>query len=219
MKTRFHLRTWALLGPDASFAGASVSKLKLWGHANGIRLPEAFVEWAQLGGERVLTKYSNMDSFCFEEPRIISTPEGVQGLLFHTENQGNFQKIVVLNGSDDPPVLFGCIGKPPWVVHASRFSDCVYAQVFDWQYMLDDGEITYYGDIRLGTDRCVSLLKSRFEQTVTTRYVMDQRYTTEYRFMNSFTERRSECAKKITVRPTRQRHTSQSPDKTRLLRR
>jgi hypothetical protein len=185
MTTRFHERIFALLGPNAPIQKISTSKLTAWAHANVVQLPQAYIEWAELDGERILTQYSNRDSFYFEEPEIVTTPDGVRGLLFHQENQGNFQKIVVLNGSDDPPVLFGCIGRPPWIEFSRRFSDCVFAQIFDWQFMLDDGEITFFGDIGLRSDRCISILRSRFEETVSTRFVMDERYTREYRFIKS----------------------------------
>ena len=120
-----------------------------------------------------------------KNPRFPKRPRKARGLVFHRENQGNFDKMVVLDGSDDPPVLFACIGKVPWIQYAPRFSDAVFAQVFDWQNLVEN----YYGDIRLRSDRCISLLRQRFEQHATTRFIMDGRCTTEYRFSRSLRER------------------------------
>src|SRR3712207_688782 len=83
----YHDRTLALLGPDECGAAArSVEGLRRWAAAEGISLPTAFVEWAQLGGEAILRKFSNCDGFNFERPVVVVTPEGVRGLMFHEEN-------------------------------------------------------------------------------------------------------------------------------------
>jgi hypothetical protein len=186
--SRFHRRTLELLAIASEAPEAPISRLAAWADANGITLPAAYVEWAQLGGE-LLTRHSNQDSFFFEEPEIAQTPEGARGLVFHRENQGNFDKIVLLDGSDDPPVLFGCIGEPPWIRYSERFSDAVFAQIFDWQYLVRDGEVEYYGDISLRSDGCIEVLQRRFHRSVTTRFVMDEKCTTEHRFTKSREQR------------------------------
>ena len=144
----------------------------------------------------LLQKYSNDDWFWFDEPALVVTPDGVRGLKFNSENQNNFDRIVALDDGDDPPVLFAWIGEPPWVRNAERFSDAVYAQVFDWQYWLefDPGtpeykEITYTGNISLKDDRCLSLLRKRYEETVRTRFVIESASYAEYRFIKSPTVR------------------------------
>ena len=150
------------------------------------------MEWANLDDGSLLRKYSNDDWFWFDEPELVVTPEGVRGLLFNSENQNNFDRIITLDQGDDPPVLFAWLGQPPWVTNSERFSDALFAQVFDWQYWLefrpDDPtykEITYYGDMSLKTDCCVAVLRQRYEELVTTRFIVGNAPYTEYRFLKS----------------------------------
>ncbi len=190
--TRFHKRTLALLGRKALPKKRSVHSLLGWAAKNEIILPKAFLEWATLDNGTLLQKYSNDDRFWFDKPKVVVTPEGIRGLLFNQENQGNFDRIVCLDQGDDPPVLFAWIGRPPWVKNAERFSDAVYAEVFDWQYWLEfkpDNpaykEITYYGELNFKTDGCLATLRTHYEETVTTSFTAaDIRYT-EYRFIKS----------------------------------
>jgi hypothetical protein len=190
--TRFHERTLALLGSESVRKRRPVKALQTWAAKNAILLPAAFVEWAKLDDGSLLQKYSNDDRFWFDKPELIVTPEGVRGLLFNQENQGNFNRIVCLDKGDDPPVLFAWIGRPPWVNNAERFSDAVYAEVFDWQYWLefkpDDPaykEITYYGELNFKTDGCLPILRDRYEETVKTSFIADHTRYTEYRFVRS----------------------------------
>ena len=110
--SRYHDRTLQLLG-DKEVREKPVPKLLEWARATGVVLPEAYLEWAQLDRNNLLGRYSNDDWFCFDTPEIVTTPEGIRGLLFNRENQGNFEKIVTLNQGDDPPVPFAWIGTPP----------------------------------------------------------------------------------------------------------
>lgn len=195
--TRFHERTLALLDgggdDDDARPPRPVGTLMRWAERNAVTVPAAYLEWAALDDGSLLGKYSNDDSFWFDEPEILVTPEGVRGLLFNRENQGNFDRVVVLDGSDDPPVLFAEIGKPPWVTNAERFSDAVFAQVFDWQYLLEfeSGykEIAHTGDVSLKTDGCLARLRHRYPETVSTRFVWERIGYTEYRFVESPTLR------------------------------
>src|SRR6516164_9752206 len=127
---RFHERTLAMLGIEGVRQKCSAEAFVGWASKNSIRIPAAFLEWAQLDDGSLLQKYSNDDRFWFDEPELVVTPDGVRGLLFNQENQGNFNRIVCLDQGDDPPVLFAWIGRPPWVKNAERFSDLVYAEVF-----------------------------------------------------------------------------------------
>lgn len=206
--TRFHDRTLALLGSDAPRPGRSVDALTTWAKQHHVRLPAAFVEWAQMDDGTVLHKYSNDDWFWFDEPELVVTPEGVRGLAFNSENQNNFDRIVVLDEGDDPPVLVAEIGKPPWVRNAARFSDALYAQVFDWQYWLefdpDDPEykeIMYTGDVSLPDDSCLSLLRKRYEETVSTQFIWDGALHHQYRFIHSPTVRLT-----VAIDPKRSAH-------------
>jgi hypothetical protein len=190
--SRFHERTLALLGTDDARQQRSVDTLLGWAAKNSVRIPAAFLEWAKFDDGSLLQKYSNDDRFWFDNPELVVTPDGVRGLLFNQENQGNFDRIVCLDQGDDPPVHFAWIGRPPWVKNAERFSDAVFAEVFDWQYLLefkpDDPaykEITYYGELNFKSDRCLRVLRKHYEETVTTSFVTDDTHYTEYRFIKS----------------------------------
>ena len=185
-----------LLGSEGVRQERSVQALLNWAEKNSIRLPTAYLEWARLDDGTLLRKYSNDDWFMIDEPEVVATPDGVRGLRFHSENQNNFDRIVTLDQGEDPPVLFAWIGRPPWVKNAERFSDAVFAQVFDWQYLLefkpDDPEykeMGYAGDIDLKTDGCLAILRQRYEELVSTRLIVDEDCYTEYRFMKSLKER------------------------------
>jgi hypothetical protein len=167
---RFHERTLALLGSEEIRPQRPVEVLLDWATQNAIRLPAAFVEWAKLDDGSLLRKYSNRVRFWFDKPKLVVTTDGVRGLLFNQQDQGNFDRIVCLDQGDDPPVLFAWIARAPWVKNTERFSDAVFAQVFDWQYWLefkpddpDYREITHTGDISLKTGNCLALLRKRYE--------------------------------------------------------
>lgn len=180
-----------MLGSEVLRKERSVKVLLDWAAEHQICVPEAFMEWAKLDDGHLLGKYSNCDSFYFDEPELVITPDGLRGLLFNQESQHNFQRIVCLDQGDDPPVLFAWLGDPPWVMNVERFSDAVYAQVFDWQYWLDfpddpaRGEIAYSGELYFETESCLSMLRERYEEAVTTSYIVDDIRYREYRFIRS----------------------------------
>jgi hypothetical protein len=188
--TQFHDPTLALLGDEGVRSERSVETLLNYAEANDIVLPAAYLEWAKLDDGSLLGKYSNCDSFYFDEPELVVTPEGVRGLIFHTENQGNFDIIVALDQGDDPPVLYAWNGQPPWILHCQRFSECVFARIFDRQYLFDfndpdspdQGEIAYSGSMSLRSSHCLKYLRQRFQETVTTHYLIYDNQFTEYRF-------------------------------------
>jgi hypothetical protein len=194
--SKYHNRTLALLGREIALDGHPVFELIEWAKVHNIMLPAAYLEWAQLDRKNVLHKYSNDDWFGFNEPEIVTTVEGIRGLLFNRENQGNFDKIVQLDSGDDPPVLFAWTGVAPWIIYAKRFSDCIFAQIFDWQYWLefdsndpDHKELGYSGEIELNTDSCLTFLREHFSELVTTQYTIEEKHYIEYRFWKSFKER------------------------------
>jgi hypothetical protein len=193
---KYHGRTLELLGSEGLLVEQPLPGLIDWANVNDILLPAAYLEWAQLDHANLLQKYSNDDWFGFSKPKIITTPQGIRGLLFNCENQGNFSKIVALDHGEDPPVLYAWLGKAPWITHTERFSACIFAQIFDWQYWLefkanDPGykEIAYAGEIELRADRCLAFLRGRFEETVATAYAVESSLFTEYRFTKSPKER------------------------------
>lgn len=177
-------------------ATRSVANLSAWAKERAVALPAAFLEWATFDDGSLLTKYSNDDWFWFDSPEVVVTPNGVRGLRFHSENQNNFDRLITLDHGDDPSVLFAWLGRPPWVTNAERFSDAVFSQVFDWQFRLefkpDDPnykEIACTREIHLKTDGCIPLLRHHYEESVTTRLIVEDDYYTEYRFLGPQAQR------------------------------
>lgn len=194
------------------------------GSRHGVTVPAAYREWAALGGGQILHNHNPDDMQWFDQcnywngskdPGIITTPDGSRGIPYQQErHDGAYHTIVLLDHGDDPPVLFcwdspSFITEEPWVVdgpqvvvRAPRFSDCVYAEVFDHQfgdyYYLDPDD----PDDRLrgfdpreewvgpyATDGCLGYLRSHYEETVSTRRFTDDGPVEEYRFARSPTER------------------------------
>jgi hypothetical protein len=103
MTSHFHQRTLALLDTASALHETSAADLIAWAVANRIDPPGAYLEWARLGGADALHRFSNTDTFFFEEPEIVVLPDGARGVVFHRESQGNFTKLLVLDGTNDPP--------------------------------------------------------------------------------------------------------------------
>lgn len=192
----YHRPTLDLLAVDGPFHTHPVDDLLSWAAEQGMVLPAAYLEWASIDRGALLSKYSNDDWFCFESPELVTTPAGECGLNFETENQGNYDKIVLLDHGENPPVLFRWVGEAAWVRHAASFSECVYAQVFDWQYRLEFNqadpsykEIAYYGSIKLASARSIDLLRDQFTETVSTRFIIEGCRYTVYRFYRTLEAR------------------------------
>ena len=102
-------------------------------------LPKAYIEWASSPeASTILHKYSNTDKFWFKPTKkdIVSTDAG-DIVLFTRESQGNFSMGVLLDtGNPDPPVMYSDYHAERWIQHCERFSDALFAQIFDWQYRL-----------------------------------------------------------------------------------
>ncbi len=169
-------------------------------------LPRAFLEWAAVGGAAIMERHGPGDEYWFGPggqgtggPRIVPVAGGVRGLVFERESQGNYDKAVMLEAGDDPPVLFGWCGAAPWIVHCLRFSDSVFAHVFDYQYAYDqepgsgwdDNPVERYaGSVPLrDAGPALRRLRERYQETVTTWGVIDGRPFAQYRFAKSPAER------------------------------
>jgi hypothetical protein len=190
---RFHERTLALLGEEGIREERSVDELLEAAREMNITLPAAYVEWCKIDDGSLLYKYSNQDNFWFD-PRGLEDYEGIRGIAFHQENQGNFTVVIPVDQGDDPPVYFGWVDSPPWVECAKSFSDYLYAQIFDCQYKLafeEDGYpyITDYVSIELRSDRCLVKFREWYEEVVTTQFEIEGTHYTQYRFLKSPKER------------------------------
>lgn len=188
-----------MLGETAGAAGNLPPK-PTW-QEQDVPLPRAVLEWAASGGADIMDRHSNLDMHWFgpgghrDVPEIVSVAEDVRGLVFEREHQSNYAKAVALGLGDDPPVFYRWWRGGPWIVHCLRFSDSVFAHVFDYQYAYDnrpgpDEVERYTGAVRLrDASSGLDLLRQRYPETVTTWGVFDDWPFAQYRFSKSQAER------------------------------
>ena len=133
-----------------------------------------------MDANNILSVFSNTDTFDWQ--RIVDLPNGCKGLAFHEEHQGNFTKCCVVDGTDDPPVLWSWYDDENWTPYAARFSDCIFAQVFDYQYQLglhDGCEDT----LSLRNGSVVTTLRARYEEAPETGFIIEGERWQENRFI------------------------------------
>lgn len=144
MTLRFHAETFALLPSRPSISESSVKLLTDRERSLGIRFPESVQEFYSLeGAVELLRRYSNDDQPCplerlgepWEDWYGAGRRDFVsQGLLWiMTENQGVCNWAVMLDGSNDPPVVVEVDSAPyeTWQSFATSFSVFIYCQVWD----------------------------------------------------------------------------------------
>ena len=102
----FHRATFELLGTEPRTSIAAIGRLERTEHACGIRLPPSVREWySNDDALPILAAHSNDDPPI--PLREFSLTESTVGRLIpiRHENQGVCTWAILLDGSDDPPVL------------------------------------------------------------------------------------------------------------------
>jgi hypothetical protein len=141
----YHHKTFALLGETPVVSRAALRALDAAEARLGRVLPAAVREWyAQAGAVDRLDRYSNDDppvaiaEFAVTERRL----EGPVGetrelLVFRRENQGLCVWAVLLDGSDDPPVVVdGDARFRDWIACGVTFAEHLYAWMWDFRHVL-----------------------------------------------------------------------------------
>jgi hypothetical protein len=139
MELYYHKAIIELLGITDRISFTERSDLFFEGQQR-VSIPASYQEWCALKfGEPLLKLFSNMDCFYLSSPKI--RVDNTWGLCaeFMSENQNNFDLAVVLDGSEDPCVIFKWLDGR-CMQYASSFSDYVFAQIFDWQFSLEELE-------------------------------------------------------------------------------
>lgn len=134
----FHDATFELLGTRPRISTAALGELDATERSLGVRLPPAVREWYSYEGAlAILAIHSN------DDPPIpvaeFALDESTDGRLIpiRWENQGVCTWAILLDGSDDPPVLVDVDSEgTEWRPQAPRFSTYVYACVWDYQVVL-----------------------------------------------------------------------------------
>ena len=155
-RLRFHQATMDLLGWDSSYSDTSLALLERQEQRCGFSFPAAVREWYALeGAVALLNRYSNQDA---ETPLEQLGEEQVETGAFASEhaqsypvvivqheNQGVCRWGVLLDGSEDPPVLvepysgFGRVETgAAWRLYSERFSSFVYTRIWDWSSPFGD---------------------------------------------------------------------------------
>jgi hypothetical protein len=134
----FHRATFELLGPEPRTSAAALGELERTEQRLGMRLPPSVREWYSYGGALpILAAHSNND------PPIpvqeFSPTESTAGRLIpiRRENQCVCNWAILLDGSEDPPVLVDVDSDGAvWQPVAEKFSTYVHTCVWDYHVVL-----------------------------------------------------------------------------------
>ncbi|MFF5233310.1 SMI1/KNR4 family protein [Dactylosporangium sp. NPDC000521] len=152
---QYHARSLALAGRTAETSPDAVAAVDRFAAVRGLPLPASVREWYSLAaGQETLRAFSNEDRVYAahelgrperywpggepDEEREWDPVAERQLLPFMIENQGVCYWAVMLDGSDDPPVMISFDDLEPtdeWTMLSASFSDLVYARIWDHQAM------------------------------------------------------------------------------------
>ena len=155
---QYHARSLALAGRTAEASPDAVASVERFAAVRGFPLPASVREWYSLAaGQETLRTFSNEDRvyaahelgrpehyWAGGEPdeELEWDPVAERRLLpFMIENQGVCYWAVLLDGSDDPPVMISFDDLEPtdeWTMLSASFSDLVYTRIWDHQAMCGD---------------------------------------------------------------------------------
>jgi len=194
----YHDRTLKLLGITAEAdSDPDTAELASSAVAHGLKIPAAFEEWVRLGGQDTMERLNHDEAFFFSTPEVLETFMG-PGLSFCQENQGCWELVALLDHGDDPPVVYveWQDGEPlPGLLHADSFSECILAQVFDWQHMFEFSELdgaadmAYQATVMLDGPPSPDVLRQRFDQHATTHFLRYDKVYDNQRYSRSPDER------------------------------
>ena len=188
----FYARTFALLPERPTYAKEADRLLNEVENRVGGPLPASIREWYSLEDAfALLQRYSNSDHA--EPLESLGAAFGLSGggtrdlareglLLVRCENQGVCCWAVRLDGSDDPPVVVSYDDDlETWQRCADRFSEYIFASVWDWGLVMVREPLIQAQNKPLSSE-ALGELQRRFDQEVTT-YGWPTH--TQYRFQKS----------------------------------
>ncbi|MEV8517112.1 SMI1/KNR4 family protein [Dactylosporangium sp. NPDC051484] len=152
---QYHARSLALAGRTAETSPDAVAAVDRFATARGFPLPASVREWYSLAaGQETLSRFSNEDRVYAAHELGRPEPYWPDGepdqerdwdpvaerqlLPFMIENQGVCYWAVMLDGSDDPPVMISFDDLEPtdeWTMLTASFSDLVYTRIWDHRAM------------------------------------------------------------------------------------
>ncbi len=137
--TRYHSAVFRLLAIEPQVSPAAVVDLEHTERRLGIRLPSSVREWyCNEKAIDLMAKYSNSDWPIPLQEFEVRQWKSHRLLPFKYENQGVCVWVLVLDGSDDPPVYVDVDANgAQWNIQAPTFSAYIYACVWDYVCVLD----------------------------------------------------------------------------------
>jgi len=163
--TAFHTATFRLLTTKPQFSPTALSQVEETEHRLGCRLPASIREWySNQEAIDILAKYSNQDPPIPLAEFAVTERDEDRLLPFKYENQGVCTWAIALDGSDDPPVYVDVDSNGAhWDIQAATFSAYIYACVWDYTCVLDQGALVQAQNGPLSAE-AVDQLRARFSE-------------------------------------------------------
>lgn len=180
VETPFHAQTLALLAlPDQAMPERS-ARLRQWARTHHLVLPASVVDWVERMPEGTGT-FTGFTVFAFRHPSVVDVPGRGRALVMQKGLWREFIHVVLLDGQDDPPVLFHD-QRRGWVEVAGHFSHHVLGEVFDRR----DGRSV---KIRLKGEAPLDEFRRRFVEVPSTKDLVRGDERVVHRFRRSPSER------------------------------
>ena len=129
--SQFHERTRQLLSTELRASSRAKSAIDQAEARMNVSLPASVREWYECETAlQILTDVSRSDRVIGPDEFQLSESDGLQLLPVRIENQGVCEWAVLLDGSDDPPVLVN-VDEAGWSLYSATFSDFVFLAVWD----------------------------------------------------------------------------------------
>jgi hypothetical protein len=135
----FHSATFRLLGIEPQNSLAAISDVERAEQRLGLRLPSSVREWyCNAEAIAILGRYSNKDWPIPLCDFVLQDWQGHRLLPFKYENQGVCVWAIMLDGSDNPPVVVEVVSNGAhWDLQAPNFAAHIFACVWDCAFVLD----------------------------------------------------------------------------------
>ncbi len=191
----YHQRTYELLGLEPKHTSAEDDVLAMLGTSGpgNIRIPRAVREWySAVDGAGLLQTYSNEDSAvpardfapseCAWRGGDRGKPVPVTVVEFLVENQAVCIWGILLDGSEDPPVVVRPNEEGEgWIRCADSFSTFVFTRCWDFQPW-KHGWLMMEAQDDVLSDRDLSFLRTKFREGPTTYAAQSFENAVSYRF-------------------------------------
>lgn len=176
-RLKYHQASLDFIGEIAVFSQKNTEELSQFERECNIKLPLSLIEWYSLErGQQILHRYSNGDHPVpasklktdylvmqgYESEKYYAPFETHNLLPVMHENQGCFDWLVYLNGSDDPPVY---VTGETLELFTNTFSDFIYTHVWDWNGLFSNNWHCLYtnpGEVGL------AFMRLHFQETTRT---------------------------------------------------